>query len=545
MFHKITGLSLLLFLVSVIHAQSNATISGIVRKQDSGALFAGAKVELIRVDGSAPQIYSATTLSNGTFALMNIRPGDYRLAASGNGYLRTELGQRLANKSGTVLTLSAGQSTANLEIRVAAAGAISGRVMDSSGEPIGAAQIRALTTSYKDGRRILKVALSTYTNDLGEYRLFGLPPGNYYVSALRTEGGAAFQELDMSLLIQSDNHSFAYKNVPFYYPGTTSPEAASVISLISGDNLKGVDISVTPTGPYQIHGRVPGGQANVKLVSINGMAASLTPVRQASATAANFSFDGVAPGTYLLIAHSGMSWGSTRIDVSNSNLENVTIPLDSVIIVPAHASFDDRVPLESDPDFTAVHFHLRTYPPIEGIESDQYNPFANGSFGFEVIRGEDYRITLETLPSEKPALRDAYIRSIRMGSRDVLNDGLEFNGESDARIEIVIGTKPGEIAGTVLNDKRLPNANSTVVLVPDGSARKRSEAYFIAMSDLAGRFQLRDVPPGTYTLFAWEDIEADAWEDPQIIRQYEPSGTRITVFEGKNAPLTISVIPAS
>ena len=76
---------------------------------------------------------------------------------------------------------------ANLEIRVAAAGAISGRVADSSGEPIGAAQIRAFMTSYKDGRRILKVAMATYTNDLGEYRRFGLPPGNYYVSATDTE----------------------------------------------------------------------------------------------------------------------------------------------------------------------------------------------------------------------------------------------------------------------------------------------------------------------------------------------------------------------
>jgi hypothetical protein len=98
-----------------------------------------------------------------------------------------------------------------------------------------------------------------------------------------------------------------------------------------------------------------------------------------------------------------------------------------------------------------------------------------------------------------------------MGARDALNDGLQYNGETDAKIEIVLGTKPGSLSGSVvavINEKQLPAINTTVVLVPDPSRRRRSDAYRTVTSDISGRFQIPRIPPGDYTVLAWEDAWA-------------------------------------
>jgi protocatechuate 3,4-dioxygenase beta subunit len=60
---------------------------------------------------------------------------------------------------------------------------ISGRVLDDEGEPIPHVQVHAMTYRYMQGRKQLMPTGNASTNDLGEYRIFGLPPGKYFVSA--------------------------------------------------------------------------------------------------------------------------------------------------------------------------------------------------------------------------------------------------------------------------------------------------------------------------------------------------------------------------
>ena len=66
---------------------------------------------------------------------------------------------------------------------------ISGRVVDEFNEPVSKVYVRAQKASYVQGERVFSVVMETQTNDLGEYRLFGLVPGRYYISALHPDGG--------------------------------------------------------------------------------------------------------------------------------------------------------------------------------------------------------------------------------------------------------------------------------------------------------------------------------------------------------------------
>jgi hypothetical protein len=333
--------------------------------------------------------------------------------------------------------------------------------------------------------------------------------------------------------------------IPTYYPGTADMRSATALELNAGANLGGVNFTLTPLPTLHVRGTVPGGGASVTLASLDPAANIVMRPVNADAVNGSFDFRGVAPGPYLVIAHSTELKGSVRIDVRDANVDNLVIAIGSPIIIPTHVSFDDRISVENDPDFEFVRINLIPDPSIAGISGDTYGPFPNGSMGFEVMTGEGYRIKLSTMFDTTGRFHNAYIKSIRMGTHDVLNEGLQYSGEPDAKVEIVIGLKPGTLSGSVVttvNSRQQPVVNTTAVLVPDMARRRRSDLYRIATTDSNGRFQMDVIPPGDYTVFSWDDVESGAWQDPDFIRLYEDRGTRIHIAEGSKATITVPLI---
>src|SRR5436190_15192518 len=151
-----TAVFLLLAQVSAPMAQPAATVRGLVRSSD-GRPVSSATVEIRRTDGTTPQSYSTNSAGDGTFQLGNIRPGEYRVIASAAGFLRTEYGQRRATDNGVVVSLAPNQVLEDIQITMGMPGVIAGRVVDSDGDPVGNAEVRALTRTYQDGQRILKL----------------------------------------------------------------------------------------------------------------------------------------------------------------------------------------------------------------------------------------------------------------------------------------------------------------------------------------------------------------------------------------------------
>jgi hypothetical protein len=80
-------------------------------------------------------------------------------------------------------------------------------------------------------------------------------------------------------------------------------------------------------------------------------------------------------------------------------------------------------------------------------------------------------------------------------------------------------------------------------LIPDPRLRHRSELYKNVATDQAGRFHLEDVPPGDYELFAWEDIEPGAWQDPEYLQTYRGRGKSVHIAEGSRESVQLTVIP--
>src|SRR6516165_10026110 len=159
-----------------VKPEDMCTIEGIVLKVATGDPLKRAVLSLTKVEGhSEPK--NATSDASGRFQLKNVEPGRYHLYASRNGYARREYGQRATHGSGTILTLTAGQHLKDISFRLTPAGVIAGHVYDEDGEPIAEAEVQALRFEYEKGQRKLRTSGETQTNDLGDYRLYGLEPG--------------------------------------------------------------------------------------------------------------------------------------------------------------------------------------------------------------------------------------------------------------------------------------------------------------------------------------------------------------------------------
>jgi hypothetical protein len=98
------------------------------------------------------------------------------------------------------------------------------------------------------------------------------------------------------------------------------------------------------------------------------------------------------------------------------------------------------------------------------------------------------------------------------------------------------------VQGTVTDADGLPQAGVSIVLVPDLSQRENYQKYKTQSTDQYGNFDLRGIAPGDYKLFSWVEVEQDAWQDPEFLKQFEEKGQRITLQDGDQSKVKVTAI---
>jgi len=301
-------------------------ISGRVYSLETGRPVAGARVTI-----NAPELSrgsAALTDDDGAFEFQGLPAGRFTLSVSKAGFVSLSWGQRRPLQPGTPVQLSEGQTLSGIDFRMPRGSVISGRLSDQSGEPLAGVMIRVMRSQLVQGQRQFVPVGSGMTDDRGQYRIWGLNPGDYYVSAAapsidgpqrgdnpgsRVNVGGSGVALSRGV---TDGSSVAtLTDAPTFYPGVVSALEARPINVGLSAEASGVDFSLLRVHTSTVSGRVigiDGGPARGAAVTLSAEGQSLRSGGPFGGgysgrvqADGSFSIGGVPPGRYTLRAFGG------------------------------------------------------------------------------------------------------------------------------------------------------------------------------------------------------------------------------------------------
>jgi sarcosine oxidase gamma subunit len=559
-----------------------ASIEGSVLRADNGEPIAKVQLTLSRMvpppqPGQTPatpvtpppQIPPVMTDAAGKFSFVDLEPGSYRLVATKNGFVRHDYGARTTGGTGAPFDLPAGRSMKDVSFKLVQTAVISGRVRTSSGEVGAGLNIQLMRSVYNQtGQRTLQAMSSGRTDDRGEYRLFWIAPGRYYVSVAGGRSSTIISSLDGAIFLTTSGAEASTANpLTVYYPGTTDPLRATAVEVGAGGELAAIDLVLPEQQAHRIRGRLvdsstgmPPRTASISLVprdpSFSGLTANVPP--NYNATTGTFDLRDVAPGQYWIRAQATESTATALItpnavgrtlsealsltaaprtsaqrslDVAG-DIEGVVLELGPGISIPGIL----RVEGPALPATPLPRVSLRPTAP-NGLAPPLLPVNADGTFTLTNVAPGEYRIFVTAMP------QDYYVKEARIEQIDILNDPLVITGPLRGNLSVVLSSGAAQIDGTVIDARLQPVAALQTVLIPDRN-RDRTDLVRYGMTDHTGKFTLRGVPPGNYKIYAWESIEPNAFFDPQVLQQFETQGKAIRVEEGGKITTEVKMIPA-
>jgi hypothetical protein len=594
---------------------TKAGLTGVVVRAGTGEPIPRAQVTITRV--AAPQpgpsrqampqpagVRSVTTDDRGWFGITDVEPGSYRIQAARNGFMKQEYGQRSPNSLGVVVTVQPGQQQ-DLTLRLSPASTITGRVVDAlTGDPLPGITVQAMRSTYDaTGKRTLQPAASDRTNDLGEYRLYWINPGRYFVTA-----NAARSGLDALLAATSQAASLAPTPSPAeaqqqqaaalfgpprsvnevvdsgypltYYPGTPDISRAGAVDLQPGAETR-ADFNLFKGEKYRIRGLAidaatgkpprdaslsvsprnasAGAPVDAFFGALNGMMQGNTKY---NSDTGEFEVRDVAPGSYWLqamVANFIPGPGGATVTFSSADANSLANSPFNTAQIPVDVSGGDLAGL------TLVVSHGISIPGrirVEGLNANQNQPglimlsfqsTAGGGSIASALAGNvkpaaDGTFTIPRVTPGDYKLQvsglspNTYVKEARLEQSDALQ-GVTIGDRVEGMLEIVLSQTPGQLDGTVLGADLKPVSGVQAVLVPE-RLRNRLDLYRTAITNPDGRFTIRDLPPGDYRVLVWEDIEPFAYFDPEVLKQYDALGKAVRIQEGASQTVEVRIIPA-
>jgi hypothetical protein len=510
----------------------------VVRRTDTAPLK-GALVQLFNPDDGEHN--SATrTGADGRFELKNVVAGKYRLMVSRNGYFQMEYGQKKPSDPGATFSLRPGQHMSDLLFKLGLAGVITGKILDEDGEPMANAAVTALRTAYQGGRRQLITVDERHSNDLGEFRLFGLTPGKYFVSAEPSRWEQAFGDRQHS---GEEKGSGEKGYTKMFFPSATDPAKASAIIVKEGEEIPSIDFLMKEIMVHRIRGKVAGpiSKQGPRQIHVDVFRRSrrtdwhsfLGPPDIVRSDG-SFELSQIPPGEYTVRAMSfedGQRYSVEQdVDIVAADVEGLNLVLAPGVTIPGRILWDGQPSLGREELSVSLESDEARYGSV--VRVDKSNQFT-----LEAVPEGSFKVDLFGLG------KDGYIKEVKFGEAVLADTELRVVRGGGGILEITASSRGARMEGTVLDEEALPVAGVWVVAVPEESKRKYLRLYKSALTDQYGHFEMRAVTPGTYKIFSWEGIESEAWEDEDFLKEFEDKGTLTEVHEQEAKVVELKVIP--
>jgi hypothetical protein len=510
-----------------------AVIRGRVVAADLGTPLRRAQVRLSSAEVRVMRMTS--TDGEGRYEFRDLPAARYNLQASKGGYVSVQHGQRRVLEAGRPIQLGDGQVQDKVDVVLPRGGVIAGRITDEFGEPVADAMVHASTYRYISGRRRLAPAgPPRASNDIGEYRLFGLPPGEYYLSAVARSMSFGDSQSD-------DTSGYA----PTYYPGTVSIAEAQRISVGVGLEAH-ADFMLIPTRTARITGVVvdsagkPYAGGMIMVMPANpesGMmfGAGGSPIKPDG----SFSISNLAPGEYILnVRPMGGPMGegefaSVPVTVSGADMTGLTIRTGLGATVRGRIVTDGGAPTFRPEMVRVMATPAAPDPgPIMGRAPSQ----AKEDWTFE-LRGLSGKCLFRA--TSPPGWM---LKAVHLDGVDITDTPTDLTGVTEVTgLEITLTNRLTHVTGGVTDDRGAALKDYSVVVFATDPERWGGQSRFLrsARPDQDGRFQIQGLPAGEYFAVAVEYIQLGDWMDPEVLEQLRFRATRFSLGDGENRNLDL------
>jgi protocatechuate 3,4-dioxygenase beta subunit len=506
-------------------------IRGVVLAADTGTPIRRAQVR-----ASASGIREsrlATTDAQGRFEFKELAAGRYTINASKGGFVGLQYGQRRPSESGTPLEIGDGQVMDKLVIALPRGSVISGRVFDEFGDPVANAVVSAMRYGYAAGaRRFIPGGGQNSrdtTDDQGQFRLFGLPPGDYIVSAnFRGTGGE---------VTDSTGEPTGY--APTYFPGTGNASEAQRVRVDVGQEQMGINFALIATRLVRVTGTVIDSQgAPVTNGSLALMPADFTrnalPLTGGGSRidrTGAFRINGVAPGRYVAQARTGGNTGEmARLDivVGAEDLNGV------VLITRRGATATGQVVTDTPepPPFTADRVAVMALAATP-------QPRVPGGAGGRVAQNWTFEIRnlFDTRLFRVNAPQGWALKQVLLDGQDITDTPLDFTqGQSVAGLQIVLSQKQTMLSGSITDARGQLATDATVVVFPADETLWYFQSRYIraARPDQQGRYEIRGLPAyDDYLITVVQGLEDGQAGDPEFLSGIKGTASKLALNDGE------------
>jgi hypothetical protein len=494
--------------------------------------------------------FVGTSDREGKFTIKEVPPGSYLVHADREGFVDPVLAG-----SNIRVNVTAG-GVASLDVAMPPGGVVTGHIRDSSGQPVQNVEVQALRLTYQNGYPFLQSTLARPTDDQGEYRLFWLTPGEYYIAlATRQDPGA-------TNLVRPR----------IFYPGSLDLNAAAPVNVRSGDQLSGIDINVREERVYTISGTLsttippketaamaavfnpPGTRVPTLMVvySDPNQPDPSKPVGTVTLNPVSGTFEtiGLLPGAYEFYARipesnagggAGLAWAHIPVEIRDQNLKGVALTVNPSVNLAGNVTVDGKAPQAG----SGARVFLQ--PSSNNVKIGVYNAVAQRP----VLADAEGRFTIPGVPPGPYHVElagglspELYVADILQGPVSIFDDGINVTSKAPDPLLVRLKTGAGAVEGIVQDAAGKPVASATVVLVPNQNRRQNRVLFRTATSDAAGRFSIKSVSPGIFKIFAWQQpIAGGAYYNSGFLSKYEEKGRAVTVVERATVNQQITAIP--
>jgi hypothetical protein len=479
---------------------------------------------------------------DGRYELRELPAGRYQISVSKGSFVSQSYGQSRLFEPGKELEVLAGQTIEKVDFALSRGGVITGIVLDEFSEPVADVRVQAMRIQYVQGRKqLLPIGRASITDDVGEFRIFGLAPSRYFLSAMHGTAGGILN----GLFAGSDNTA---SYAPTYFPRTPNIAEAEPLRVGAGEIISGLNIALIPIRTARISGTAmdsngrPLSGSMVMAVQRIGLSVGGTASSQVRPDG-SFTLSNIAPGDYVINA---VTPGTVGVP-SEFAMGVVTVTGDDVtgVQVVGQKSVSAIGRLILDPEAAKVlqpsTIRLSAMPahPEEALLAGTGPARVNDDFTFEIKTQPGLAlIRFASLPSGWG------LTAVRLNGLDVTDTGIDFKPNQDVEgIEIELTNRPTEVSGVVTNARGEPVGDYSVVIFAKDRERwgYTSRFFQTGRPDQNGRFNVKALPAGEYYAAALDFVDPGEASDPEFLDRLTAGAVSLTVVDGESRILNLKI----